>query len=73
MPAPRVVPAFDEVEHGEARVGLRAGTFALEQLALEDRKEALAHGVVIGVAHTAHRGPDTGFTAAPTEGERGVY
>src|SRR6266404_8295071 len=52
MSTPWVVPAFDEVEDGEARVGLRAEAFAIEQLALERREEALAPGVVVGIAHT---------------------
>src|SRR5207302_1943673 len=68
----RIVPAFDEVEDGEARVGLRAEAVAIEQLALERREEALAHGVVVGIAHTAHRRPDAGLATAPTEGERRV-
>src|SRR6266478_6348461 len=72
MSTPRIVPAFDEVEDGEARVGLRAEAVAIEQLALERREEALAHGVVVGIAHTAHRRPDAGLATAPTEGERGV-
>src|SRR5947209_889563 len=72
MSAPRVVPAFDEVEHGKASVGLRAEAFASEQLALERREEALAHGVVVGIAHTAHRRSDAGLATAPAEGERRV-
>src|SRR2546425_1279310 len=72
MSTPWVVPAFDEVEDGEARVGLRAEAFAIEQLALERRDEALAQGVVVGIAHTAHRRPDAGLATAPAVGERGV-
>src|SRR5438132_5178529 len=72
MSTPRVVPAFDEVEDGAARVGLGAEAFAIEQLALERREEALAHGVVVGIAHTAHRRPDAGLASAPAEGERRV-
>src|SRR5438034_7958112 len=72
MAAAWVVPAFDEVKHGEARVGLGAEAVAIEQLALERREEALTHGVIIGVAHTAHRGPDTGRVTAPPEGQRRV-
>src|SRR5207244_10223381 len=72
MSTPRVVPAFDEVEDGAARVGLGAEAFAIEQLALERREEALAHGVVVGIAHTAHRRPDAGLATAPAEGERRV-
>src|SRR6266446_4440410 len=72
MPAPRIVPAFDEVENGEPRVGLRAEALSIEQLALERREEALAEGVVVGVAHTAHGRPDVGVTTPMAEGERGV-
>src|SRR6266849_2468441 len=72
MSTPRIVPAFDEVEDGEARVGLRVEGVAIEQLALERREEALAHGVVVGIAHTAHRRPDAGLATAPAEGERRV-
>src|SRR5256886_11438131 len=72
MSAPRVVPAFDEIEHGQARVGRRAEALTIEQLALERREEALAHRVVVGIAHTTHRGPDAGLATPPTEGERSV-
>jgi hypothetical protein len=72
MAAAWVVPAFDKVEESEARVGLGAEAFAIEQLALEGREEALTHGVVVGVAHTAHRRADAGVTTAPSEGERRV-
>src|SRR5712692_7135069 len=72
MAPPRIVPAFDEVEDGEARVGLRAEAFAIEQLALERREEALAQGVVVGIAHTAHRRPDASLATAAAEGERRV-
>jgi len=72
MATPGIVPAFDEVEDGEARVGLGAEAFAIEQLALERREEALTHGVVVGVAHTAHRRADAGLATAPAEGERRV-
>lgn len=72
MATPGIVPAFDEVEGGEARVGLGAEAFASEQLTLERREEALTHGVVVGVTLTAHRWADTGLATAPAEGERRV-
>src|SRR5438552_7766265 len=72
MSPPRIVPAFDEVEDGQARVGLRAEAFAIEQLTLERREEALAERVVVGVAHRAHRGPDAGLATAEPEGDRRV-
>src|SRR5256885_15184881 len=72
MSTPRVVPAFDEVEDGAARVGLGAEAFAIEQLAVERREEPLAIGVVVGIALTAHRRSDAGLATAPAEGERRV-
>src|SRR5229473_777134 len=70
--ADRVVPAFDELEDRHARLGLRRKAPAREQLALQRREEALAHGVVIGITHRSHRRPHLGFLAAKPEGNRGV-
>jgi hypothetical protein len=72
MAAAWVIPAFDEVEEGEARGGLGAEAVAVEQLALERREEALTHGAVVGVADTTHRRANAGLAAAPAEGERRV-
>src|SRR5207253_8185428 len=72
MAASRVVPAFDEVEDGEAGVGLSREPLSIEQLALERCEEALAERVVVGVADTAHRGPNAGRPTPTSEGERGV-
>ncbi len=47
MAAARVVPAFDEVEDAQARVGVCREAGPIEQLALERREEALAEGVVV--------------------------
>jgi hypothetical protein len=41
---------------------------AIQQLTLEGREEALAQGVVVGVADAAHRRPDTGITTPVAEG-----
>jgi hypothetical protein len=35
VPAPRIVEAFDEGEHGQARLGLRLKAAALQQFAFE--------------------------------------
>src|SRR5918994_5529617 len=67
-----VVPAFDELEDRHARLGLGWETLARKQLALKRREEALAHRVVVGVAHGSHRRPHLGFLAAKAEGNRGV-
>ena len=45
---------------------------AIEQLAFESGEEALAHGVVIGVADRAHRGTHARIAAALAERDRGV-
>src|SRR5512145_2166431 len=70
--ADRVVPTFDELEDRHARLGLRRKAPAREQLALQRREEALAHGVVVGVAHRSYRRPHLRFLAAKPEGDRGV-
>jgi hypothetical protein len=45
---------LDEGEHCASRLGLRLEPAALEQFAFESREEALAHGVVIGIADRTH-------------------
>src|SRR2546422_9403998 len=72
MAAARVVPALDEVEDAEAGRGRRWEALPIEQLALEGCEEALAEGVVVGVTHAAHRGPDPGLATPEPEGDRGV-
>ncbi len=68
----RVVPAFDELEHRDARLDLRAEAVAIKKLALERGEEALAHRVVVCVADRSHRWPHAGLPAAFAEGDRGV-
>src|SRR5437879_9628917 len=72
MTASGIVPAFDEVEDREARVGLRAEVLPIEQLALEGREEALAQRVVVRVADRTHGRPDAGLATPLAEGHRGV-
>src|SRR5262245_25231260 len=72
MTAVRIVPTLDEVEDGHPRFGLAGEPAAVQQLALEGREEALAEGVVVGVAHGAHRGADSGLMTAEAEGDRRV-
>jgi hypothetical protein len=50
---PRVVPAFDVLEELAPRLGRRPEGLAVEQLTLEGREEALAQGIVVGVADRA--------------------
>ena len=68
----RVVPAFDEIEHGDLGLGLGLEATPIEQLALESGKEALGHRVVEAIAHRAHRGTHAHFLATQAEGNRGV-
>ena len=55
-----------------ARLGLRLEAVPREKLAFEGGEEALAHGVVVGVADRTHRGAHTCLTAAVAELDRGV-
>ena len=47
----RVVPAVDELEDRQLRLGMRAKGVALDQLAFYGGEEVLAHRVVEAVAH----------------------
>ena len=68
----RVVPALQKLKHGCLCLGFGAKGEALEQLALERRKEALAHRVVITVTHGTHRRFHPGRFTTRSEGHRGV-
>jgi len=59
MPPVRVVPAFDEVEDGHPGLDLGREAPAVQQLALEGGKEALAEGIdaPIAVKRLAGRRP----------------
>src|SRR5438105_14310143 len=72
MTASGIVPAFDEVEDREARVGLRAEVLPIEQLALEGREEALAQRVVVRVADRTHGRPGAGLATPLADGHPGV-
>ena len=45
MPSAGIVPGFDEVEHGHARLGLIPESFPLDEFSLERREKALTHRV----------------------------
>ena len=64
----RVIPTFDPFEHSHLRFRLTFEPTAVQQFALERGKEALGHGVVVGIAHRAHRGHHAGFAASLAEG-----
>ena len=50
----RVVPTFDEAEAGHLGLDLGREPAALQQFAFERGEEALAHGVVVGIADRSH-------------------
>tara|TARA_R110002110_G_scaffold9321_4_gene45976 strand:- start:6707 stop:7249 length:543 start_codon:yes stop_codon:yes gene_type:complete len=68
VPARGVVPAFDELEAGNAGFGLCLELTPVEKLAFEGGEEALAHGVVVAVADRSHGWPDAHFLASEAEG-----
>src|SRR5262249_36340156 len=72
MAAPAIVEAFHEGKYRGARRGLVPEALPIEQLAFQRGEEALAHGVVVGVADRAHRGPHACGPAALPELDRGV-
>ena len=72
MPSAGIVPGFDEVEHGHARLGLIPESFPLDEFSLERREKALTHRVVVGITDRAHRGLDTRFFASESKGDRRV-
>ena len=51
-----VVAAFDELEHRELRLGLRAEQTAIQQLAPKRRDEALSESVVVRVGDRSMEG-----------------
>src|SRR5262249_40746027 len=55
VPTMRVVPPLEILEDDEPRFGLRLEATAVEELAFERRKEALAEGIVVRVADGSHR------------------
>ena len=46
----RIVEAFDEAEHGAARLNRRVEPVSSEPLAFQRAKEAFGHRVVVGIA-----------------------
>ncbi len=65
----RVVPAFHAAEDREPDIGMRGKAIVREALHLEFRKEALDHGVVVGIGGRAHRRPYVEELAALPEGK----
>ena len=68
----RVVESLDVVEYGEPGFVPRPERVAVDELALQGRKETLAHRVIEAVSRRAHRGADTSLPAALPELKRRV-
>src|SRR4029077_19532182 len=68
----RVVEAFDKAEHGTARLGRCPEPASREQFAFQRGEEALAHRIVIGIAHRTHRGTHAGIATTLAELDRGI-
>ena len=68
----RIVPALDEAEDGSARLGVRGEPIAIQELALEGRKETFGHRIVEAVPDRSARRTDAQRGTTLAEGERGV-
>ena len=67
-----VVPAFDELEDGQLRLGMGTEGASLDEFTFKCGEETLTHGVIVAIAHRTHGGAYTGLFAASSEGDRGV-
>ena len=72
MPAMRVVPALDEIEHNGRGFALILESMEREQLALQRCVEALAHRIVVAIANGSHRRSNALALAALAKGDRRV-
>lgn len=67
-----VVPSFNPGEDGDVCLGLGLPAASGDELALQAGKEALGHGVVVGIASTVHGGAHTHVLTALAKGQTGV-
>ena len=72
MAPARAVPTHNPAEVRQTCLSLCLPTALGNQLALQTGKETLSHGVVIGIAHRAHRRPHTHLLAHIAKGNTGV-
>ena len=72
MPPPRIVKSLDVVEHRTLCLLVRSEAMPRQQFALQRRKEALGHRVVIAVADRTHRWFDIGLGTSVAERDRRV-
>ena len=80
VPLPEVralgsLPHFQKLEDGHSHLGLRLEPAAIEQLAIQRRKEALSHGVVpellLERGADIHAKTDSGFMPLHTAADEG--
>ena len=67
-----VVPTLDPSKDLQTRLGLGLPDASVDQLTFQRGKEALCHGVVIGIPHAAHGGAHTHLLAAVAKLDAGV-
>jgi len=72
MDAVWVIPSFDEAEDGVPGFLPRRKHRAIDELAFEGGKKALAHRVVIAVADRSHRWAHSCVFATLTKGQRRI-
>ena len=68
----RVVPTLNPGEYGQACLGLGFPATPYNEFTLQSSKEALGHGVVIGVPNSPHGGTNTHLPAPVAKGDAGV-
>ena len=72
MPPAWVVPTLDPGKDRQARLGLGLPATPGNELALQTGKEALCHGVVIGISNRSHRGAHPHLLASVAKRNAGV-
>ena len=72
VPAVRVVPALDPGKDSQACLGLGSPATSGNEFALQSRKKALHHGVVVGISDRSHGGTHAHLTAPIAKSDAGV-
>jgi hypothetical protein len=64
----RIVPAFDELKNGWARLSRGGAAGAVQQFTFEGGEEAFTHGIIKAIVDRAHGRADASFAVAATKG-----
>ena len=72
MAATGIVEGFDVVEDSYAGLRVGAECISVKELGLQGGEEALAHGIVIAVAHRAHGRANACLGAALSKSEGSI-